>query len=287
LKHSKESSLRYRELFYFYAVLERLYKAGNLLNVDVAAGAVVTSLFYFNILGVPPRIFGMLTLGSVVWIIYTLDRLLDVRRIGITPSSERHRFHQLYERPLWIALALVSLFVISQFYFLRPPVIVSGLYVAFAVGAYLFLQQFLRVKEIFVAILYTSGVLVPSLSIHVGQLSVYQYLLIAQLFLVALINLLLFSWFEFEADQKDRQTSFATQWGKAKTAKLIVALCIFNALFSILIVNQYQATWVIIVLPLMTISLLCIYLNSKFFHEFDRYRLFGDAVFFLPLIGLL
>jgi hypothetical protein len=286
LKHSKESSLQYRELFYFYTVLERLYRVGNLLNLDVAAGAVVTALFYSKILGVPPRLYGMLTLGCVVWVIYTLDRLLDIRRIGTLPSSQRHRFHQLYERPLWIAVALVSILVISQFYFLRPPVLMSGLYVSFAVGAYLFLQQFLRVKEIFVAILYTSGVLVPSLSVHVGQLSGYQYLLIAQLFIVALINLLLFSWFEFEADQKDNQISFATQCGKARTSKLTVALCIINALLSILIANQYQSTWLLIILPLMTVSLLFIYLNSKFFHEYERYRLFGDAVFFLPLIGL-
>lgn len=268
-------------------MLERLYRVGNLLNLDVAAGAVVTALFYSKILGVPPRLYGMLTLGCVVWVIYTLDRLLDIRRISTTPSSQRHRFHKLYVRPLWIAVALVSIFVISQFYFLRPPVLMSGLYVSFAVGAYLFLQQFLRVKEIFVAILYTSGVLVPSLSIHVGQLSGYQYLLIAQLFIVALINLLLFSWFEFEADQKDSQTSFATQWDKASTAKLIVVLSVVNTLLSILIANQYQATWLIVVLPLMTVSLLFIYLNSKFFLEYHRYRLFGDAVFFLPLIGLL
>jgi len=282
-----ESSLQYRELFYFYTVLERLYRVGNLLNLDVAAGAVVTALFYSKILGVPPRLYGMVTLGCVVWIIYTIDRLLDIRRIGATPTSQRHRFHQVYERPLWIALTVVSIFVISQFYFLRPPVLMSGICVAFSVGTYLLLQQFLRVKEIFVAILYTSGILVPSLSIHVGHLSVFQYLLITQLFIVALINLLLFSWFEFEADKKDSQTSFATQWGKARTTKLIVALCIVNALLSIVIANQYEAMGVIIILPLMTVSLLLIYLNSKFFYENDRYRFFGDAIFFLPLIGLL
>lgn len=235
----------------------------------------------------PPRLYGMLTLGCVVWIIYTIDRLLDIRRIGTTPSSPRHRFHKLYERPLWIAVALVSLFVISQFYFLRPSVLMSGLYVSCAIGAYLLLQQFLRVKEIFVAILYTSGILVPSLSVYSGELSLFHHLLITQLFIVALINLLLFSWFEFESDQKDSQTSFATQWGKARTGKLIIALCIVNVLISILLAYQYQATWLIIILPLMTVSLFFIYLNSKFFHEFDRYRFFGDAVFFLPLIGLL
>lgn len=287
MKHSKESSLQYRELFYFYTVLERLYRAGNLLNLDVAAGAVLTAIFYSKVLGVPPRLYGMLTLGCVVWIIYTIDRLLDIHRIGKTPSSQRHRFHMLYKRPLWIAVGLVSLFVVGQFYFLRPPVLMSGLYVSFAVGAYLLLQQFLRVKEIFVAILYTSGILVPSWSVHVGEFSVFHYLLITQLFIVALINLLLFSWFEFEADQKDSQTSFATRWGKAKTAKLIVVLSIVNTLLSILIANQSEATWVIIILPLMTVSLLFIYLNSKFFNENDRYRFFGDAVFFLPLIDLL
>jgi len=184
-------------------VLNRLYRAVNLLNLDVAAGAVVTALFYSKILGVPPRLFGMLTLGCAVWIIYTTDRLLDIRRIRTKPSSQRHRFHQLYDKPLWMAIILVSLFVIGQFYFLHPPVLMSGLYLSLAVGAYLFMQQFMRVKEIFVAILYTSGILVPSLSIHSGELSVFQFLLITQLFIVALINLLLFSWFEFEADQKD------------------------------------------------------------------------------------
>jgi hypothetical protein len=125
------------------------------------------------------------------------------------------------------------------------------------------------------------------LSIHSGQISAFQYLLIAQLFIVALVNLLLFSWFEYEADQQDSQASCATQWGKTKVAKGIVALCIGNTLISILIAIQFQATWLIIILPFMTLSLLFIYLNSKFFYKDDHYRIFGDAVFFLPLIGLL
>jgi hypothetical protein len=77
-------------------------------------------------------------------------------------------------------------------------VIIGGLSLAVIIGLYLFLQRYLPLKEFFVAGLYTFGVLLPSWRLKVDLISGDHVLLIGQFFSVALVNLLLFSWFELK-----------------------------------------------------------------------------------------
>ncbi len=182
-------------------------------------------------------------------------------------------------------MLFVVLLVVGQVYFLPATVFIKGLCLSAIVVIYVLLQRKLFIKEFVVALLYTLGVLLPSWALQ-PVLSPLQALLIIQLFVIALINLLLFSWFEFAADQKDGHASFATRLGKTRTAKLLVALCVVNFIISGWILTQYQFSVSIFVLFAMTIALLIIYLKAEFFANKDRYRLLGDAIFFIPLLDL-
>lgn len=266
-------------------ILIRFYRICNLLSLDVAAGAVICSLYFSKLLSVTPKIQGMLALGLVVWVIYTADRLLDVRTMTNSATSARHQFHQRYQKLMWVLSILAGLATVSFVYFLRPPVLVGGVCLSLLAGLYLLLQKQLKAKEFFVAIIYTAGVLLTSLSVTSVEVSYIECLLIMQLFIVALINLLLFSWFEYDTDKQDGHSSFAIRFGKRITGKCLIGLGAINFLITIWIVIQTSSLTSFIFLS-MTVVLIIIYLQHTFFQINARYRLLGDAVFFIPAIGL-
>jgi len=268
-------------------ILIRFYRVFNLLSLDVASGAVISSLYFSKLLSVTSRVQGMLALCFAAWVIYTVDRLLDIRKLSSTPASERHQFHLRYQKMLWPLSLLASLAAICLVYFLRPPVLIGGIFLSLLTGLYLILQKYLKAKEFFVATIYTAGVLLASLSVTSIEVSYTQYLLIGQFFIVALINLLLFSWFEYDADKQDGHSSFAIRCGKTKTGRWLISLAAINLLLSLLIVFKTSLLLAPLLFLSMTMILTIIFLFHTYFQVNARYRLLGDAVFFIPGFGLL
>jgi 1,4-dihydroxy-2-naphthoate octaprenyltransferase len=158
---------------------------------------------------------------------------------------------------------------------------------AAVIGFYLLLQKYLPLKEFVVAGLYTFGVLLPSWRLQTELISIDHILLVVQFFIVALANVLIFSWFEFEADTRDGHTSLATRWGKGLCTKLIIILSIVNICISVwmLMYSEYKVPTFIFLL-MMGILMDILYFHS-YFSKYARYRLLGDAVFFLSIFGLL
>lgn len=267
-------------------ILIRFYRRCNLLSLDVAVGAVICSLYFSKLFSVTPSAQEMLALGFTVWIIYSVDRLLDVRTLSSTAATERHQFHQHYQKPLWILSILAGLITICFVYFLRPQIIIGGIVLSLISGLYLLLQRYLKVKEFFVALVYTAGVLLTSLMITSVEVSFNAGLLIIQFFIVALINLLLFSWFEYDADKQDGHSSFAIGFGKKTTGKWVIGLSVINCLIAIWMITQTAWQVPSFLFLLMTIVLIIIFMFPAF-EEGQLYRMIGDAIFFIPVIGLL
>jgi 4-hydroxybenzoate polyprenyltransferase len=265
-------------------ILYKIYRTLNILSIDVVAGAVVCALFFSKILNVQLKPFGVISLGLTVWIIYTADHLLDARRVLQLASTDRHRFHQHYFKILFIILLLMVLVDAVQLFFIRKPIIIAGLFLAVLVLIYFFVQRYLvYVKELFGALLYTGGVLLVPLALKEIPLSSMQMVLMLSFLLTALINLLLFTWFDRERDQKDKHQSFTTIFGEKATQTILSILFILNAsLTAIQVKNDFMKP--AIILALMNLILLLILLNKNFFSVNDRYRLLGDAVFLLPLL---
>jgi hypothetical protein len=106
--------------------VDRLYKVFNLLNLDVVVGAVISALYFAKLLAAKVNVFGILALGLTVWIIYTADRLLDVKKMSATPTSERHKFHQKNYNILFFLLVIVTILVGISIPLLNERVIIGG-----------------------------------------------------------------------------------------------------------------------------------------------------------------
>jgi len=269
-------------------LLHRLYRYFNLLSLDIAVGAIGGGCYFARILEVSVRPYAMASLGLTVWIIYTADHLLDARKISGPASTKRHRFHQKHFRILAVAVVLAAVADFVLILFIKRAVLYGGFLMFTIVLLYLGLHRKLSwFKEVVVAVLYCAGVLLPSLLVTHIQLQMADYVLFLLFFLTALVNLMLFSWFDREYDLADRHQSFVTLMGARRTFVLLLVLFVLNAglcAYGLLLSGYVQA---FIILLLMNGVLALILAFRGWFAQHDRFRLLGDAAFLLPFLYLL
>jgi hypothetical protein len=264
--------------------LTTFYRTINLLSIDVAAGAVCSSLLFAKILEVHILSYGLASLGLSVWIIYTTDHLLDARKIKTPAATERHRFHQRHFNLLLIFLGVAIIANGLIILFVRKPVLISGIIVASFVAIYLVLHRYLKfMKEFFIALFYTIGVLLPSVSVTPLAWNEWPWILIIQFFFTALINLILFSWFDFAKDLRDETVSFVTVVGE-RAGRIFLGI-IFCIAFILAIGFSSGSSQVVIFI--MNAILLIVFIFPQYFAITDRFRLIGDSVFFIPLLYFL
>lgn len=268
--------------------LLRIYRFINLLSFDIAAGAIAGAIYFATLLQVKVRPYGFISLGMTVWIIYTADHLLDARKVKGVASTRRHRFHQDNFNVLTTLIAIALVADMIMIFFIKRPVLYAGFFVSAAVGLYLVLHRKLTfLKELFVAALYCTGILLPSLTVTTLPLMEVHYMLFLVFFNTALANLLLFSWFDRYHDRADQHQSFVTILGEQKT--IVVTTILFGANLCLCVYGVATSLDPIaFVIPLlMNTTLLSIFWAHQWFALKDRYRLLGDAVFLMPFLYLL
>jgi len=264
----------------------RFYRLFNLLSLDVAFGAVVGSLFFAKIYGVATSAPALISLGVTVWMIYTADRLLDVRDLKGEATSNRHRFHQRNQAKLKYCLAGAMIIEIVLIFFMPRIIIKHGIVLFLIVMIYILLRKRLHIsKELLVAVLYTMGVVLPAWP--EDQMSFAMYLPILLFFITALINLIIFSWYEKENDLKDKQDSIATLVDEASIRLMLIVLFAVTFLISFFLFFMTAYHFIALVFMAMTVVLLLIFRCRKFFAVRDYHRLLGDAVFLFPIIYLI
>jgi 4-hydroxybenzoate polyprenyltransferase len=263
-----------------------LYRLFNTLSLDVALGAVICAAAFAKVFDVHVLPQGFIVLGIAVWMIYTVDHLLDAKQLKGNASTYRHRFHQEHFKLLVILVIICALIELTLIFFLRKPVFHNGLWLGLGVCVYIIINRWLHYfKEVAGALLYSSGVLLPALSLNENTLQLIDRLLIAEFVLVALINLVLFSWMDYERDIKDKHKSLITLAGKQAGVGIIYFLSgVLVVLTLVTVSTHFNMT---IVLAFMTMVLIFIFRFSTFFNQKDRFRYLGDAIFFLPAIMLM
>lgn len=260
--------------------LIRLYRFFNLLSIDVALGAVCSAVFFARIFNVTIYTQGLLSLGLTVWVVYTTDHLLDARKVMGSASTERHQFHQRHYRILVPCVIVAVLLDALIVFFIRRPVLEGGVMLIAVVGIYLLVQQYTRIfKEIFVAWMYTIGVLLPSIMVTRVPYHTWPWVLLLQFFLLALTNLLLFSWFDHDFDARDKRSSFVTIVGLDRARIIISMLFVITGLLTFFS-HELKASLYLLAADSV---LLGIFLRPEFFRKADRFRLLGDAIFFILL----
>jgi len=264
----------------------RLYHHFNLLSLDVALGAVVSSAFFGKILGVGVLPQGFLLLGVIVWLIYTADHLLDAWSMKETATSERHSFHQKHFITILVIFFATSVLAVGLIFLIRIQLITAGVFFGSFVIIYLLISRWLKYfKELTGSLLYTGGVLLPAWSLHTQPLNQSQITLIIIFGLIAFTNMLIFARFSIEEDILNRQKSLATILGIRSMNTLIsvvIAICFAVIIFEAIRLFNPE----LLILFVMEFVLLVLFV-VKYFRYNDRYRVYGDAIFLLPAIILI
>ena len=259
------------------------------MSIDVAAGAGICCYYFALYLNAPINYLDVFTLIIVVWWVYTLDHLIDAYRSPVQGRPDRHYHYQRYFFYFLVLFTVQTASLVLLLNYLPEKVTLVGTFLGVMVIVYFALivsinGQLLLIKEFLIATLYTAGIwLIP---LTLGNPSESVLILIVEFFLIALVNLLLFSYRDLEYDQKNGFKSFTTRFGRRMTLLVcyyaIVLLLIWSFYHFILVGNLR----VQVILCGMGITLLILLINI------DRIRLplirvVADATFFIPLIGLL
>jgi hypothetical protein len=260
------------------------------LSLDSTAGAVISSLFVAEVFGVQLSFNMLLGLGIAIWLIYTIDHLLDAHFASDQPSNQRHAFHQRHRVKLLLLSSIVFMLGLINLAYLPWATIelglVLGVFVLFYFGS-LHLLKINRTwhKEILAAVIYTVGVFAAPFS-QMALIGAVEILFLIQFFLLVLSNLFLFPLFEFTTDCEDELQSIVTIKGEWFVRSLILALVLLNSAlmgFALLYGQSYEAT---MVFSAMNLILFILWKWPSVFQVNERYRLFGDGIFFLPIIYL-
>ena len=272
-----------------------IYTYIRLLSLDVAVGAVAGGHLASLVAGVQPGWNWYLILMISVWLVYTLDHLLDARRLRENASTPRHTFHFKHFRIIGVVwLILLAIVVLLAVLTLPVAILFFGLAVCGFVLLHLILIKVIGektsvflVKEGGVAMVYILGIWGIPWVLRTPELPIFFWQSLGIYFLLALINLLLFSSYEIDTDTKDHQTSFIRATG-VKFGKVFVVMLFFLTLalmvWQFMLATSRLHYLVFAVLVVMLIALLLLLMFPGFFKKNERYRALGDGTFMFPLV---
>lgn len=262
--------------------LKKLYRLINILSFDVAIGAVICSTFFADFFGVTAPINGIAALFITVWLIYTCDHLLDAYKINGAPVTFRHRYHRRNFRMLTRIAAMAALADLILVFTLPSRMVVAGAILAVFVILYLlFINRVAIVKEPMAAAMYCLGILIP---VGTGfPFEPMDALLIVQFFLVVLINLLVFSWFDATKDRLQGTHSAVLIMGRSRAVGLIWSLFILSTAILVLEHTSFH----FILLWCIGLGNIILFSFHRRFRVYESFRVIGDALFFLPVLSFL
>jgi hypothetical protein len=240
-----------------------------------------------------------IVLALSVFIIYTVDRLLDVRKYRANEPGQRltprHRFHLQHAHLLWRVVAgAVGLAFILTFFLpgsvIKFGIVLSGFCAAY-VGAVSRLPErhpALLMKEPLVAILYAAGIWG---SVWVQRPTVHGIEIAECLMFVGIAfqNLLLFAVMEQREAPNQPFFSLATEWGDNR-CDIVLRWLTFGVVatgFALCFTTSDRfAQRSALMLAIMSLTLYGIQRYPDYFLKNERYRWLGDGVFWMPALVL-
>lgn len=241
-------------------------------------------IFFCEEFGVDFSFYEVAALGIAVWLIYILDHLRDAHKLP-SPVAPRRKFHSKNLKTLLFISGIMMVIGVIICLNLSEKVLVVGSLVASISAFYLFLSKRIDwFKEFWVALSFSAGVLlIPLIRTFFSEMTLLVFVMLSVL---ALINLLLFSWFEKEIDEKEGFRSFASVFSER-----LVRLTIWLAFIIFLLLNIYGwQTALSVQLNFFFSSAGVLFLAIwvlPWFKRRERYRIAGDAIFIVPIVFLL
>ncbi|MCB9262559.1 MAG: hypothetical protein H6607_09315 [Flavobacteriales bacterium] len=264
----------------------------NCFSLLVVFGSVSTSFFFGKLFRAQLPFSFYWVLATTIWVIYSIDHILDGNKMKEKATSIRHIIHFEYQKPI---LAIVAALVVFNAFFtvafLPIKIVYAGILVAALVIAYFLFVHYFKylkiswLKELFVATIACVGMAVmPGIAGNLSTNIASVFLLICLVF-INFTNLILFSYYDYDNDIAGGLKSAATRWGKEKTRNTILYL-LTAAFFSFMIwlFSFHQPIKMVVTIPilLMMNTLLIIWLQEERFKENELYRFWGDLIFMFP-----
>lgn len=259
-------------------MLVALYRKVQYLSLDITFGAVILLHFFSRNLNVNLSLYAYILLAGGVWIIYTVDHLQDSRTANNSVRL-RYEFHRKNKNILLFLVVLLALVCFCCVLQIERDLMINGSILGFLSAVYLLIQKKLArigFKEVYVAIIYTGGILVAPLTAH----GAVVWEMVGLLFFLALSNLILFSIFEKTEDTHDSFDSMATVFTQ-QTADRIVLICLSLGMSTVFLMDISEIT---VYFLLAYVIYAFIFVSPKWSQENFRYRVIGDGIFILPII---
>ena len=263
------------------------YRYFRWLSLDIVLGAVIFLKFLGILYGLSLPFTIYLALAIAIWLIYSVDHLIDSRNADT--SDPRREFHKKHFKQIVFVAGLAAIIGLFDVYYLPVGIIRAGSILAACCVSYLMLVYFipkLWFKELIVAFGYAAGIFLAPL-VMVDSIQMVDFLLFTQLAALALVNLLVFSVYDREKDDNNGFGSMALVMGSRSVGLIwtLLFLLIGSSVgFGIFLPEKYlfiQFTYLI-----MTCMLMGIMRFQLFFSQNERFRVLGDAIFFVPAIFL-
>jgi hypothetical protein len=111
----------------------------NLLSLDAPLVAIAWAWMFsqaWGVVSVPWELW--FTLGAAVWMIYAIDRLVDVRKIKKTDLlDKRHRFHDRYRKVFYVGILVAAFWgIYATLWVLASTLLIYGVFVSFLAACY-------------------------------------------------------------------------------------------------------------------------------------------------------
>jgi hypothetical protein len=272
----------------------KLWSLISILSLDVVLGAMGGMYFFQQMLDVSLPIAIYFLLACAVWVVYTVDHLVDAGASTSAQFSDRHAFHQRYRIFLVTAVILVSVVCVCIVWFIPVThlVLPYGIGLSFLIACWYSLLFFFKsnlsfLKEILIAFFYTVGISLAPFIIEQHSLSPMDGLISGLYFFTALINLSILSFFDRKYDQKHNFGSigsFLTELQHKRFCLILMYITLSLLIISLALASSYYKIY-------FGILLLMVAIHYREFNNSSRgqvgKRWLMEIAFSLPWILLL
>ena len=269
----------------------------QVLSLDVVLGALAVGLFAIRVLNVTPQPVWWIILPLAVWSVYTLDHILDGIALKGQSTIFRHSFHYKNRKvliPFVFAAAITS--ILLSLLYMEKPIIISGIILSVFVIIYFILvyfQEKLRIKyihkEVFIAFVYVTGILLAPVVWYNEPLIYQHFLLFGILMLLVWTESVIISYYDFKEDKNDQLNSFTTTYGPERTRTIVISVQLILAVIlflSLLVCDVKVLLGAVIIESFMNFILLVIIYFHETFAKNNLFRWIGETVFMLPVLIL-
>ena len=270
----------------------KIYQRFTWLSLDVVLGAMAGMLFFARALRTELAWQEYALLCMAVWCIYTADHLMDARKLTSDHAEDRHHFHLIYQKSLFVMLGIVGaigmIWAVLFFGFSNELFFGAGL------GLLILLimlavrklgENQVRLKELSSAIFYVIGISwLPWYETPAIDYTMTAVCLTVLYMGLGYLNLIMLSSLDIKSDKEAGFTSIATIIPPEKLNPRILQLAvilILLALIGILVVESFSRIFPSLLLIMFLLHYLSFF-KSGLSPEQIRIRM--ELVFLIPAI---